>query len=126
MLISRFISNYVGNTVVAINYSWYMTGDWKGFLTCNRQAGNVYVALRSLARSLLLSECVAVRKIYWGWGELRHKICQFSLVHTLSADKYLASYAPIKFSVLLVYACWSSCKVLSIVLFQYIFETSMS
>ena len=67
MLISRFISNHVGNTVVAINYSWYMTGDWKDFLTCNRQAGNVCIALRSLAHSLLLSECVDVRKT-WGVG----------------------------------------------------------
>jgi len=68
MLISRFIFNHVGNTVVAINYSWYMTGDWKGVLTCNRQAGNVYVALRSLARSLLLSESVEVRGLEGGGG----------------------------------------------------------
>lgn len=45
MLISRLISNPVsGNTVDVINYSSCRTGDWKGFLTCNRQVGNEYVA----------------------------------------------------------------------------------
>ena len=37
--------------VDAINYSLYRTGDWKGFVTCNRHVGNVDVTLRSLACS---------------------------------------------------------------------------